>query len=85
MFLAPFFNLGFFSYLGSRDKLFFFAIELSLVDLTRNDPTLVLIYLWGRFSKIGRSALSMAYIGLNRIFTKNREKSKKFIKFFTDS
>ena len=69
MFFAPFFSLGFFSYLGSRDKCFFFTIELSVVDLTRNDPTLVLIYLLGQFSKIGRFALSMAYIGLNRIFT----------------
>ena len=27
----------------------------------------------------------MAYIDLNRIFTKNREKSKKIFKIFTDS
>ena len=27
----------------------------------------------------------MAYIGLNRIFTKNREKSKNFKKIFRDS
>ena len=55
--------IGFFSYFGSRDKIYFFTIELSVVDLTRNDQTLVLIYLWGRFPNLGRSALVIWYNG----------------------
>ena len=34
-----------------------------MVDLTRNDQTLVLIYLWGRFPNLGRDTLG---IGSNR-------------------
>ena len=59
--------IGFFSYLGSRDKNYFFTIELSVVELTRNDRTLVLIYLWGRFSNLGRYTLPILYsLGLSK-------------------
>ena len=47
-------------YLESRDKIYFFAIEIHVVDLTRNDQTLVLIYLWGRFPNLGRYTLAIA-------------------------